>query len=384
VVSEPVNCPACHREYIPLDATSNRCGACKARRTRVILSIGITTGIVGAAVVAVMVMPRGAEAKAGDKKPEPPPVVQGPPDPNAVSELEKEVVASCDPERIENLLQLMNEEKRYRPAIRAGTNFQSKCKRSEDLDWKILYAHEAIDQWAEAEVIADRLLRDKTSDSDYWWWRGKTRRHLKKHEAAIIDLRQSLSHSTENSNGVQIAHLEKASEGASRPCEAVFGLRWLSTIGVELRSSALQEIQDGYFAKECKKLDGTGEFSWSAEGISKPKGAGKIAGKPVKLVVARRLGTTLVRRDAAEKLGLALGDKVEVMTPAGLATGQLAFADMSIGKASAPQVPIVVVDTLPEDVEAVVGLGFLWRFDVQLSEDGKQYLAKPKQLAAAE
>jgi hypothetical protein len=378
-VTDSVSCPTCLRDYIPLDRNApRRCGVCIARRQRVILSLGISSGIVAAIVIALIVMPGSSEAKKPEPLPNgmrPTPVVQGPSDPNAITDMEKQVVASCDPKRITGLLELMNTEGKHRAAVRAGESFQKSCKRFQALDHDILYAREALEQWAEAETITDRLLHEDPNDNDYWWWRGKVRRHVGKHEGAIIDLRQSLAHSTSNSNGVQIDHLDKASTALERRCEAAFGLRWLAVIGVNLHSRAEAEMQEMYFGADCKKLDGTGEFSWKAEAISKPKGAAKIAGKPASVMIGRRLGTTLGRREVAEKLGLALGDTVEVMTPTGLGTGALAYATVEVGTAKAAEVPLVVVETLPEGVDAVLGLGFLWRFDVQLSDDGETFNA---------
>jgi hypothetical protein len=369
-IHAPVQCGSCPREFIPLTAGATRCGACVARRQRIWISIGITAGIVVAAAIAIAVMPLGNKAEAKPPKAliDPPQRPLGPPNPNEVSSVEESVVAGCDPEKIENLVQLYNEEDKHLQAIRAGTAYQKKCKRYSKLDWDILYAHEQLDQWKEAEVIVERLMKEDPSDSDFWWWRGKVRRNLNKHAAAVVDLRQSLSQSTGNSNGIQIDHLDRAATQIDRPCEPAFGLRWLSNIGVELSSSAEREMMELYFDGSCKKLDGTGTLEWSADPLKRTKLAGTIAGKKLNVMIDRNLGTTLVRKSVADTLKLALDDTppTEVKTPSGVALGTLALADVSAGKAKAPNVPIAIVDELPEGIDAVIGLSFLWRFDVQL------------------
>ena len=373
-------CRTCPREFIPITPGANRCGACLARRQRVWISVGITTGVVAAVAVAVVVMPIGNDAKATPKPADVKPPVIGPA-PKPDTSFDDQVIASCDPQKIENLVDVYKEERKWAAAIRAGELYQKKCPRHSKLDWDILYAEERLEHWDKAEVIVERLMKEDPTDTDFWWWRGKVRRHLGKHAAAVVDLRQSLSWSTSNSNGVQIDHLDKAATEIDRRCEAAFGLRWLANIGMELSRSAEREMLETYFAGDCKKLDGTGELAWKSEPLKRPKITGTINGKKLTMMIDRNLGTTLVRRSAADKLELVLDEgvpPVDVKTPTGIAPGTLAVAAVSAGKAKAADVPVAIVEELPEGIDAVIGLSFLWRFDVQLSdEDGESFKLTP-------
>lgn len=207
---------------------------------------------------------------------------------------------------------------------------------------------------------------------DFWWWRGKTRRYTGEHERALADLRQSLVEADANSNGVQIDHLAASAAALGRPCETAFSLRWLRNAGVDLRRAAERQYREAYLAGGCEQLDGKGTLTWSADAMKPTKLAGKLGTKAIKVLIDPSLGTTLVRRAVAEELGLAQGATVELMTPTGLGTGTASSVAIAVGKASADEVPVALVDELPAGVDAVVGLSFLWRFRVELTETGYQ------------
>lgn len=341
------------------------------------LTLGITSGVVAAIAIAIVIVPGKDELE--PPKPvvpvAPAPVI-GPANPHTVSSIEQSVVDSCDPTKIRNLVQLFNEEAKHFAAVRAGNAYQKKCARSPRLDWDILYAYEQMKEWREASKITDRLLREDPTDSDFWWWRGKVRRHLANHEGALVDLRQSLSQSTEHSNGVQIDHVDAVAKPLDTRCETAFGLRWLAGLGVELSTAAERQMLEVYFESDCKRLDGTGEFSWSTDALKRPKLSGAIGtSKKLVVMIDSGIGTTLVRDTVADQLALARGNEHEVMTPTGLGKGHLSSTTISIGKATAADVPVAIVDKLPEGVDVVIGLSFLWRFDVAL--DGETYRATP-------
>jgi hypothetical protein len=255
--------------------------------------------------------------------------------------------------------------------VRAAADFTAKCKRATGADYDVLYALEHLERWKEAEALTDRLLRVKPGDDDYWWWRGNDRDHLGRHAAAVVDIRQSMVDADASSNGVQIDPLKRAADAADQPCEGAFGLRWLVGVGVDLAHSAKREMSEQLLANDCKKLDGKGQLAWTAGTMRKLEG--KIGGKRITVLIDAGLGTTLVRADRAG--GLATGDRVDVKTPTGLGTGTASTADLVVGGASAPAVPVVLVDSLPDGIDAVVGLSFLWRFHVE--HDGEKSRAVP-------
>jgi hypothetical protein len=300
-------------------------------------------------------------------------------DPDAPTQAELEVLASCNPERMRNLVQGFNTDRQYTAAIRAGTAFQKKCKRVSVLDWDILYALEAVERWKESEAITDRLVKEDPSDSDYWWWRAKDRRHTGNNEGAVVDVRQSLVDATSRSNGVQVDHLDGAAKLIKRRCETAFALRWLANVGVDLLDSAKRQFNEVYLDEGCKKLDGHGTLAWTTSGMKRTKLEGKIGGGGKKLVVMidGGLGTTLVRADIADAAKLARGAPIEVLTPTGLGAGAASAVDVFVGTASALDVPIAIVDKLPEGIDVVIGLSFLWRFEVKRDDDDKFHATRP-------
>jgi hypothetical protein len=284
-------------------------------------------------------------------------------DPDAPTFGETQAIDECDAARLGSIVEAYNHDRKFAASVRAATQFAAKCKRGADVDYAVLYALEHLERWKEAEALADKLLRAEPGDADYWWWRGSDRDHLGQHARAVVDIRQSLADADARSNGVQIDPLGRAGRSAGQPCEAAFGLRWLAGAGVDLADSAKREMVEQLLANDCNKLDGKGQLAWTA-GTRRTKLAGTVAGKRVTVLIDVGLGTTLVRGESTD------GERVDVRTPTGLGTGVASTMDVSVGGARAPAVPVVIVDSLPDGIDAVVGLSFLWRFDVKRDGDG--------------
>jgi hypothetical protein len=377
-MSDSIACMSCQAEFYPLTGSRRRiCPACASRRTGIAIAGGVALAVV--TVIVVVVATQGGEKT----EPKPKPMSKGdiveamppppPVDKNAVTPAETQAITSCDAEAIRDVVKAYNHDSAFVASVRAGESYQKKCTRSSLLDWDILYAHEHLEHWKESEAITDRLVKEKPGDSDFWWWRGQDRGKLGNHEAALVDLRQSLADADDRSNGVQIDPIDRSAKPLGRRCETAFGLRWLSNVGVELNDSAQRQFSEAYLAGDCAKLDGKGQLAFAASGMKRTKLDGKLAGKKIAVMIDRGLGTTLVRREVADAAKLARGTDVEVMSPTGLATGATSTTDLNVGAASAPQVPIAIVDKLPDGVDAVIGMSFLWRFDVK--RDGESFRA---------
>jgi hypothetical protein len=370
-----------------MDSKLRGCAACAARRKRLTIA-GSIGGGVALAIVILVTMTRSdddeADAKASAKTAEQAPVAppSAPIDRDAPSPAETAAIADCDAANLGRTVEEYNRENAYRATVRAVNAYQAKCPRASHVDWDLLYALEQLKRWKEAEAVSDRLLKEDPSDTDFWWWRGKDRRYMGAHERAVADLRQSLAGATASSNGIQIDYLDASSKELKRRCETAFALRWLATKGVELRDSAQREFNEVYIGEDCVKIDGRGEVTWSASGMKRTKLKGTIGSnnKPIVVMIDPGLGTTLVRAQIADERKLARGEQVDLLLPTGLGTGIATSADLAVGGASARDVPMAIVDKLPDGVDVVAGLSFAWRFDVQLSVDGDRYIAKtPKQ-----
>ena len=372
------NCTTCGQEIEP---PRQICMACSARRNRRFTLAAIIGG--AALIAAIAFTQRGGGAKDEETPGGPVRIVDeyhgggGPAvDKNAPSPAEAPAIAGCDAAAIHKLVAEYNNSDALVAAVRAGTAFQAKCTRSSRLDWDILYALEHLERWKEAEAISDRLLKEDPSDSDFWWWRGKDRRFLGQHDRALADLRQSLADATDRSNGVQIDYIDASAQAIGKRCETAFALRWLTTRGVELRDSAQREFNEIFLGSHCVALDGHGQVTWAASGMKRTKVNGKLGGKKIVAMIDPGLGTTLVRRSVADDRKLARGADLDVLTPTGLGTGAATSGDLSVGGATATDVPMAIVDELPDGVDVVVGLSFLWRFDVQPSPDGERMVAR--------
>ncbi|HUJ62584.1 MAG TPA: hypothetical protein VLX92_28980 [Kofleriaceae bacterium] len=355
-------CTRCQVEFYPLRDNARRCPACTSRGRLPWIAGGATLVIAAGIVVATRIAAASESAAPAAAKP----AAQS--HEAAPSPAELDAIKACDSVKIDEVVKAYNRERLFAAAIRAGATYQTSCKRSPELDWAILYAHEALDHWLEASAISDRLVHETPTDADFWWWRGKDRGHLGQHERAVVDIRQSLAHADSSSNGVQIDPLEISANASNQPCETAFALRWLVSAGVELNDTAKSQYDGAYLGNKCAQLDGKGSLSWR-DGIKHPKMAGELAGHHVVAIIDRGLGTTLVRREVAAAIGLGGGAEVDVMTPTGLGTGTIARANLAIGQASAPAVPVAVVDELPGGVDVVVGTSFLWRFELTANGD---------------
>lgn len=373
-------CVSCGADIDIVDGRApRRCPVCVSGRNRWLVA-GALVAVVGVAVALVVTQvdlskPKTADSGSGSAGLVVPPTPEETDVDKAPSAMETAAIEKCDQERILNIAKTYSQDDKWHAVVRASEAFQKKCEHSHLLDWKLFYALEQLKRWKEAAAVATTMIVHEPNDTDFWWWRGKARSFSGEHEGAIVDLRQSLADADADSNGVQIGHLQRAATAVKQGCEHAFSLRWLSTVGVELRSSSEREFHQSYLANECEKLDGRGTFKWKTADLSRGKLKGTVGGTAVQFMLERTLGTTLVTTAFADKLSLPRGTEVEVMLPTGLGKGVTSSADVVVGAARATAVPLVIVEKLPEGYDAVLGLSFLWRFKVEPTDDG--YVAKP-------
>ncbi|MEJ7599345.1 MAG: retropepsin-like aspartic protease [Kofleriaceae bacterium] len=144
-----------------------------------------------------------------------------------------------------------------------------------------------------------------------------------------------------------------------------------------MRAEARRQRRELYLAHGCAQLDGKGTFSWTPDRDRLGALHGTIAGRSARLAVDPGLGSSLISRRFATELGIAGGPPIDVRGPTGPVTGAPATVELQIGGARARDVAVAVVDALPEDLDGVIGLDFLWRFEIT-DDRGRLRAAPPR------
>jgi hypothetical protein len=271
-------------------------------------------------------------------------------------------IRKCDGQQILRSVQNRNGARREREALELAQRFEAFCGRNKSLDIERFQAHESLEEWAMAESIAMSLNAESPGDRTYWAFRGRAHNGREKYDAALADLRQAFAVPDMDNTGFLVDYIVKAAEGVGEPCEAAFALRWLSVrVGARARNHydlTLKMLR----GNNCGQYDGVGTFTWSPDDAP---AKGSIAGERVRVRIDPTIGTTLVTRALAAKAKLDAGKPIEVLSSGGLVKGAAGKADIAVAEASAQQVPVVIVDKIAGDVDAVIGASFLWRFQVE-------------------
>jgi hypothetical protein len=271
-------------------------------------------------------------------------------------------IRKCDGQQILRSVQNRNGARREREALDLAQRFEAFCGRNKSLDIERFQAHESLEEWPMAESIAVALNAESPSDRTYWAFRGRAHNGRDKYDAALADLRQAFAVPDVYNTGFLVDYIVKAAEKVNDPCEAGHALRWVSSRRGVRASNHYEQMRKIFVAHSCSQLDGLGTFTWTPDDAP---AKGSIAGERIRARIDAAFGTTLVTKSFATKAKLDPGPQVEVLAPGGLTKGATSKADIAIGDASALQVPVVIVDKLPGDVDAVIGTSFLWRFYVE-------------------
>lgn len=278
---------------------------------------------------------------------------------------------ACDRTNIVKLTELMARAGDLRGALDRASQFFSACGDYARLRWVTFACHKQLSEFDAAIADATMLIEDAPDDQDFWWWRGRARVLKGDLESAERDLTQALLLLPQASSIP--FDLAEVRERLGRFCEARDPIlqylhfrpdQWNDRRN-ELRIERLTELG------ECDRLS-SGE---RAE-IRFPAGARSI---PVRARFNdQHVGTFLLDTGASmvtvtQKFASAIGltpqpgKSLTMHSATGVHRAKLASArSIEVQGMRAEQVPVAVLDDMLEDLDGLLGLSFLSRFELQV------------------
>ena len=257
--------------------------------------------------------------------------------------------------------------------------FRARCGRQEQLLWKEYGAAKRTGNWERAIAVTTDLIEHDPVDKDYWWWRGIVYEQREELDKALADYKQTLAIRPDiNAIPFNVADIY---ERLKRPCDAALTIeqflywhpRSRDDQGLQLR------LQRLYREGRCEEAArGTAELHFAPDSRAIVASV-MVNGKRGRFVVDTGASLVTVSREFAERAGVAApsGPPIRVGTANGAALARLTRLDsLALQGAVADGVEAAVIDGLPGDVDGLLGLSFLARFDFHLdAEEGSLRLA---------
>jgi hypothetical protein len=323
----------------------------------------------GRLVAALLLAPTAGLAAYLFTRPRRPPPVPVAIEPDAVVRLQRERLATtpCEPRTSMNHVERLMELKRWQDAKAAAEASLASCGVIGRMKWRLAFINQQLLLWRDTVAVTNELIAEHPEDSDFWWWRGEAWADGKQPLLALADYRQSLALSESAQGGQFAAHrLYGPAKAAGALCEA--GRAW-TYYAVALEGLQSQDMRDELAAmaraKTCAAEHGTGRVSLER------RVRVVIAGAAATFEVDAELGTTLVSRMFLAQAGLVstATERAHAQSRGKLYAGEPMRLALRAGNASASNVDVLVTDDLPGDAPGILGLSFLWHFDIVFDED---------------
>jgi hypothetical protein len=332
---------------------------------------GVFALVAGVAVFGLVVVGKGSEKE--KLPPEPPPETA---DDIVLEQLHKERDQTpCEQGLVRKLVKEENRQKKFAAAVDDASAYLAKCDDFPRLRWDLLFALQQLGRFPEAIKQETLLLTRDPYDSDFWWWRGEDRGKSQQPALALADYRQSFANS-EDADGSRFAaaRILDIVEAARRPCEGVAALRFFVDVHEGSLSGGLEQR-----ARELEQTGGCGAL-WGTGNTSLPslaKGPARvdvtIGGVKGRFQIDERCGTTAVSRAFAAKAAIAPDPgaaTIDTIATGAIRAGAPATVDVAVGDAAVKAVDVAIVDELPDQLDGVIGLSLLWRFELERRDDG--------------
>jgi aspartyl protease family protein len=234
------------------------------------------------------------------------------------------------------------------------------------LRWFTYDAHKRLSELDKAIADATLLIEGRPDDKDFWWWRGIVYEEKGDLEKAAADYRQTLALEP-RVTGIPF-NLAAIYEKQGKPCEAILPIEQFLRYHPDVadRERVNERLLRLYSTPDCQTLAGKGRAVISFRpGEPVIHTSVKLGSERGDFIVDTGASYTALTSELARKLGLTLSSKILIHTANGAASARLSVVDdIQVQGARARDVPVVVFDELPPNVDGLLGLSFLARFQI--------------------
>jgi len=291
-----------------------------------------------------------------------------------VTKLKKRSEAEpCDKTSTLEYTEALNQARDFRGALKNAARFYKSCGAFPRLRWATYHAHKSLSEYGEAVREATLLVEYRPDDKDYWWWRGQAYAGLQSYEEAANDFKQCLLISPKA--GSCAYDLSRAQEKMNKPCDALATMEaYLDFFPAKRERGDVQSHLDRLNTSgSCEAL-----FEGKSQDIAFEKGAriivteAEVNGVQGRFKLDRFSSDVLISKDFAAKLGISsTGGAMKVRYAFKIveATPYLA-TNVGLGELSVKKLKVgMLKEDLGENIDGVLGLSFLSRFQMQIDYD---------------
>lgn len=293
----------------------------------------------------------------------------------------------CDRPAILKLAETMMDAGDNRGTVDRTLLFIHACGEYPRLRWLTFEGYKRLSEWDNAAAQATVLIEDNPYDSDFRWWRGRVWEEKGDLDKAAADYQQAiLLQPSMTSIPINLADVE---EQRGRPCDAIFPLEQLLYYheGKPGTEAIRRRVESLYQKGDCGGAEGSAHIPFSPGAgiltnatLSSAAPGAEGAAEPVtgRFIVDTGASTVVVTQALADRLGLQVtGEPILLETASSQVTGRMAMlGTVKVQGLIARRVPTVVLPTLPDGVDGLLGLSFLSRFDLMQTSNALDLKAK--------
>jgi aspartyl protease family protein len=257
-----------------------------------------------------------------------------------------------------------------REALEVAENFWKRCGDYPRLRWITRTAHQQLGDFQAALADSSKLIDSEPRHYRYWAWRGFIYEEMQDWPKATADFRQAL---TLRPSLTDIPfNLADIYERTGKPCDGIFPLEQVLHYhpDVSNRAQIRQRIAGLYESGKCGDYAGKGKavVQWvpaSNEILAFVTLNGRHSAR---FLIDTGASYVAITPDLAGRLGLSAREpEVLVDTANGPTTGQPVILDsVALQGASAGRVNALIMKRLPAELDGLLGMSYLARFDLKV------------------
>ncbi|MCY1080972.1 TIGR02281 family clan AA aspartic protease [Archangium lansingense] len=293
------------------------------------------------------------------------------------SALEKE---PCDRTKAVQYIQTVFSAGDWRGSIQFADDFSARCGKFPQLRSISYSAHMQLSEFDLAIRDATELIDSAPGNAGYWVWRAMAHQSREQSEQALGDFQQAFRLQPEQ---FQVANqLATAYERLDRPCEG-------HLVMLEHQQSNIESLGRPEVTKRIAQLAAMGCESGKGKAVVPVSKTGTMWVEPLvngktrgRFILDTGANSVAISQAFADRLGLKLegARKLSFHTAKGLIQAPVVrVPSIALQGAQAENVEVAVMSTLPPDVDGLLGLGFLARFEMRLdAQAGRLELTERK------